>query len=94
VFTRKGTLDLDFDEQDRGKKGWFIGRLEIAKGGKGRFGAAVLDDYSVRGISTSVGLSGKFFGQFLWRGIKRRVCVYIQLGDIKTKIFFKKGKIY
>ncbi|GHV81282.1 hypothetical protein AGMMS49944_30730 [Spirochaetia bacterium] len=33
VFTRKSTLDLDFDEKDRGKKVWFIARLEIAKGG-------------------------------------------------------------
>jgi hypothetical protein len=38
VFTRKGTLNLDFDEKDRGKKAWFIARLEIAKGGKGGLG--------------------------------------------------------
>jgi hypothetical protein len=38
VFTRKKRAVLEFDEQDRGKKVWFVVRLENAKGQSGPWG--------------------------------------------------------
>jgi hypothetical protein len=38
-FTRTKKMIFDFDEQDRGKTVWFIGRLENAKGKKSSWGA-------------------------------------------------------